>query len=108
MNTSQAHIERREFIKTALLTAAVAGAPAATAVRAAQADRAGGSPAATGRVDVNVSLFQWPCRRLPLDRTEALVAKLRQHGFGAAWAGSFEGILHRDLGGVNQRLADEC
>lgn len=106
MNTPLSQIERRDFLKSALLTAAVAGIPRAEAARAK--DASAGKAATGGWVDTNVSLFQWPCRRLPLDRTEALVEKLRQHGFAEAWAGSFEGILHRDIAGVNERLAAEC
>lgn len=59
-------------------------------------------------VDTNVSLFRWPFRRLPLDGTERLIAKLRSLGVEQAWAGNFEGLLHRDIAAVNQRLADEC
>jgi predicted TIM-barrel fold metal-dependent hydrolase len=58
--------------------------------------------------DTNVSLFRWPFRRVKGDETSALAEKLRSHGVTAAWAGSFEGLLHRDLGGVNARLAEEC
>lgn len=59
-------------------------------------------------VDTNVSLFHWPFRRLPLDEPEKLVGKLRSLGIAEAWAGSFEAMLHRDLSGVNQRLAEVC
>ena len=58
--------------------------------------------------DININLSQWPFRRLPLDETSKLVAKLQQNGITQAWAGSFDGILHRDIAGVNARLANEC
>lgn len=59
-------------------------------------------------VDTNVSLFHWPFRRLPLDDCQKLVARFRSLGIAQAWAGSFEGLLHRDLSSVNRRLADAC
>ena len=59
-------------------------------------------------IDVNVSLFQWPFRRVPHDDTVSLVKKLQSAGVTQAWAGSFEAILHEDVDGVNRRLAAEC
>ena len=59
-------------------------------------------------IDTNVSLFQWPFRRLSLDDTESLEKKLRSLGVTEAWAGSFEGIFHRNLAEANARLAKEC
>ena len=59
-------------------------------------------------IDVNVSLSRWPFRRLVGDETPDLVARLRQRGVVQAWAGSFDGVLHWEVGGVNARLAADC
>ncbi|MFH1920564.1 MAG: amidohydrolase family protein [Planctomycetota bacterium] len=59
-------------------------------------------------VDVNVSLSRWPFRKLPCDETPKLIDRLKTGGVTQAWVGSFDGLLHRDIGGVNARLADEC
>ena len=59
-------------------------------------------------VDSNVSLGRWPFRRLPSDTTDGLLAQMESLGIASAWAGSYEGLLHRDIRGVNERLAQEC
>ena len=59
-------------------------------------------------IDVNVSLSRWPLRRVRGDDTSAIVAMLRRQGVAQAWAGSFDGVLHKDIASVNARLADEC
>lgn len=59
-------------------------------------------------IDVNINLSRWPTRRLPFDETSRLVEKLTASGIKQAWAGSFDGLLHKDLAAVNARLAEEC
>jgi len=59
-------------------------------------------------IDTNVYVSQWPFRRLNGDEPARLVAKLNDAGVEQACAGSFEGILERDIAGVNNRLAETC
>jgi predicted TIM-barrel fold metal-dependent hydrolase len=89
-------MKRRGLLKGTL----AAGSIAALAAR--------GEEDFPGILDTNVNLFRWPFRRLPLDETEKLVAKLRSLGITKALAGSYEGVFHRDLSSANVRLAAEC
>jgi predicted TIM-barrel fold metal-dependent hydrolase len=92
---------RRDFLKASLAAAGVAALGRACASPTSQ-------PALADLVDVNVNLGRWPLRRVRFDDTAGLVSMLRRQGVTEAWAGSFEGLLHKDMAAVNERLADEC
>lgn len=89
-----------------MLSGTAAGTAAAVLCGSAVGKSAG--PATYQIIDTNVSLFQWPFRRLPLDEPKSLVAQLDTLGIKQAWAGSFEALLHRDIAGVNERLVAAC
>jgi predicted TIM-barrel fold metal-dependent hydrolase len=98
-------LDRRRFLKNSIFgAAAVSLAAPQRSISQATATRA--EP--PGIIDTNVNLFDWPFRALKYRDTKALVAKLRKHRIIEAWAGSFEALLSKDMGGVNTRLADEC
>ncbi len=59
-------------------------------------------------IDTNINLERWPFRRFVDDAPDRLVAKLKARGVTQAWAGSFDGLFHRDIAAVNQRLAETC
>ena len=98
-------LTRRRFLKGVLLPAALGTLPR-RAVQGEEPD--GGADSPPDIIDTNVHLFDWPFRKLKYAGAKALVAKLRRHRITQAWAGSYEGLLHKNLDGVNARLAEEC
>jgi len=94
-------INRRSFLRQSIATAAAASI-------FAEGSPAAGTSSASGIIDTNVNLFDWPFRALKYRNTKALVAKLKKHRVIQAWAGSFEALLAKDINGVNERLAVEC
>jgi predicted TIM-barrel fold metal-dependent hydrolase len=95
-------LNRREILRLAVTVPAASGlVPETSMATVPESDH-------VRIIDSNISLFQWPFRRLPLDTTPAIISRLKSLGVVQAWAGTFEGLLHRDLRAVNDRLAKEC
>jgi uncharacterized protein len=59
-------------------------------------------------IDTNVHLGHWPFRRHGYEDTVKLLGKLRALKVDQAWVANFEGVLHKDIAGVNARMAAEC
>jgi uncharacterized protein len=59
-------------------------------------------------IDTNVNWSRWPFRRVKGDEPAELVAKLRGQNVVQAWVGSLDGLFHRDVAAVNERLTADC
>lgn len=99
MSDSSFPLPRRDFLRGAIAAGLLAGRTAS----AAPAEQR-----KTTLIDTNAWLGQWPIRSLALDKPAALAAKLRQNEVSHAWVSSLDGILHKDIGAVNARLAEDC
>jgi uncharacterized protein len=90
---------RRRFLKRTIGAAAACGL--------AQLGAANGT-SAESITDTHVYLGHWPHQQLSSEDPAKLVADLRQSGVSHAWLSSFDGLFHKDVAGVNQRLAETC
>jgi uncharacterized protein len=95
-------ISRRGFL------AASAGAAAIQVAQSAHIATGAGSELAVEIVDTHVYLGRWPFRKTPENSAAETIAALRRSNVVHAWAGTFEGLLHKDVSGANARLTEAC
>src|SRR5690349_16533595 len=91
---------RRTFLKQSLAATAACGW-----ARFATADELAPNSSIT---DTHVYLGHWPHETLSSEAPEKLATQLRESGISQAWVGSFDGLFHKDIASVNDRLASVC
>jgi predicted TIM-barrel fold metal-dependent hydrolase len=91
---------RRDFLKLSLASAA--------ACSLARPLAANPKPASASITDTHIYLGHWPHHTLASEDPAKLVANLRNSGVTQAWTGTFDGLFHKDVAAVNQRLAAAC
>lgn len=103
-------IKRRAFLCDTFLAAAALYLPLPLAGKTLTKSPEPFSSALPGPdiIDTNIHLMDYPFRTLKYGKTKDLVSKLRRHRIIEGWAGSFEALFHKDIQGVNARLAEEC
>lgn len=92
------HVTRRRFLKHTLAATAACGL--------ARVAAAGDAPSADEIIDTHVYIGHWPKQRLLDEDVANLVTLLQSNKVSQAWVGSFEGLFHKDIAAVNQRLSD--
>lgn len=98
-------LPRRTFLQgTAIASATWAAAPRDQASANEPPSRDASLPV----IDTNVYLSQWPFRRLPHQTAARLTEHLKKHHVVQAWAGSFDGLLHRNVAAANAWLTAQC
>lgn len=101
-------LNRRRFVATSLAGLSLPAIPAGGKAQNAPQSSTSEPKNSPEIIDTNVNLLGWPFRKLKYGETRMLVEKLRKHRIRQAWAGSFEALFHKDINGVNTRLAEEC
>ena len=88
-----ARMNRRNFILRSTAALAASNLPAEEGVKL---------------TDCHVYLGSHPFRQLGAENTAAFIQGMARRGVTEAWAGSFSGLLRRDVANVNRELAQAC
>jgi predicted TIM-barrel fold metal-dependent hydrolase len=99
-----AQLNRRQLLKGAIATTAAGGLARSTSAT----ETASSATAIDALIDTHIYIGRWPHARLPNDELQALLTAVRHNQVSQAWIGSLDGLFHKDIGAVNQRLADCC
>jgi uncharacterized protein len=65
-------------------------------------------PKPNALIDTHTYIGDWPNAYLPDAQPQKLAELLRANNVTQAWVGSFDGLFHKDIAGVNERLANAC
>jgi hypothetical protein len=98
MTRERNQLDRRQFLQASV---AATGCGFAAISNAAALDN-------SSLIDTHVYLGHWPLRHLSADTPARLVAHLRDNGVTQGWAGTFDGMFHKDVHGANVRLVEAC
>lgn len=98
---------RRTFIKNLGATVALATSDV-FASSSSRHTAPGFRPVQGPIVDVNLYLGSWPLRQIPGEEPENIVTRLISYGVTEAWTGTYDGLLHKDVGSANARLVESC
>jgi predicted TIM-barrel fold metal-dependent hydrolase len=91
---------RRDFLKLSLTSL--------TACGVARSMAATNKSARCSITDTHVYVGHWPHQTLSGEASTKLIDQLSQSGVAQAWTGNFDGLFHKDVAAVNERLANTC
>jgi predicted TIM-barrel fold metal-dependent hydrolase len=98
MTRERNQLDRRQFLRA---SAAATACGFAASSGAAEFDN-------SRLIDTHVYLGRWPLRHFSADSPAKVVTELRDNGVTQTWAGTFDGLFHKDVHGANLHLIEAC
>jgi predicted TIM-barrel fold metal-dependent hydrolase len=97
-------ISRRRFLQRGLVATCGFAQPKPASANQSDATQGAGDTI----IDTHVYVGTWPFRQVASDDRAGIVAELRRNKVPQAWAGTFDGLLHKDVSSTNERLVEAC